>query len=133
MLTYLGSQILCLHERLELGLPKLHVQRTQFAGIWGESEIYLGTGGRDISCKVWLTDASFGSAQSVKDYVAQMTQFVGANGELQESGAAPGVYADCTFQGVTPTGPIMPAIGAGLAAGSFWCPATLHWYQLSVP
>ena len=47
-ITFQGVTIKCLAEAPQAERPRLHTQRTQFAGILGVSEIYLGMGERAI-------------------------------------------------------------------------------------
>lgn len=136
MLTFAGQNLLCLHDFAQADAPQLHAQRTQFAGIWGESAIILGVGGRSIAVDVWLSDASFAAAAAIDSYRQQLDLLIGITGALSvtdSKGNALAYYADTTFEGFAPAGKILPAIGAGLPAGSFWQPGQLRFHQNSVP
>lgn len=133
MLNFAGQNLLCLHDALQREAPKVHAQRTQFAGVTGESQILLGVGGRSLTVDCWLTDASFGTPQALDNYRASLDQSVGTVGQLVESGPVSAVYGDVCFEGFTPSGPVLPVAGVGMPQGTFWQPGTLHFYQLTVP
>lgn len=136
MIHFGGGQFLALHDFAQADAPQLHAQRTQFAGIWGESAIILGVGGRAISIDVWLSDASFSTAAAVDAYRAQLDLLVGTTGALALSdsrGNALATFADVTFEGYAPSSKILPALGAGLPANTFFQIGRLRFHQNSVP
>lgn len=132
-ITFNGNNLLCLHKRPIYAPPKINAQRNQFAGIWGESQILLGVGGRGITIEVWLTDASFTTAQAVDNYRQLFDLSVGTTATLTISGPAPATFADVCFDGFEATGDTLPAIGTGLPAGTYWKAGILHFHQLTVP
>ena len=135
-ITFNGQNLLCLHDFAEADAPQLHAQRTQFAGIWGESTIILGVGGRDLKIPVWLTDAGFVSASALDQYRQVLDLSVGTTANLQITdslGNQLAYYADVTFEGYSPSDKIRQVVGVGMPAGTFWQPGTLHFHQNSVP
>jgi hypothetical protein len=135
MLTFNGNNLKCLHEWPRADAPKIHAQRNQFPGVWGESQILLGVGGRDISISVWLTDASFTTAAAVDAYRQLFDLSVGTTATLQITGNAPAAYGDVCFDGFEASGSVLPAIGGAplMPNGTFWQSGVLHFHQLTVP
>jgi len=135
VINFNGQNLMCLHEWPRADAPKIHAQRNQFPGIWGESQILLGVGGRDIAINVWLTDPSFTTAQAVDNYRAGFDLSVGTTAGLQITGSAPSQWGDVCFDGFEPTGSVLPCIGGDplMKTGTFWQPGVLHFHQLTVP
>jgi len=131
-LQFAGTPIPGFHEQLALAKPVLQTKRTKFAGIAGESELVLGSGGRSITCKIWLNAPAFGSSQALANFLSQLDDLVGGHGDLVETGAVNQTISDVTFEGFVNDGPMLPAIGAGLSQGSWFVPGTLHFYQLEI-
>ncbi|HWB13350.1 MAG TPA: hypothetical protein VG826_29260 [Pirellulales bacterium] len=130
-INFNGTPLKCLHTFPRGSAPELHVQRTQFAGVVGVSQIVLGVGGRELSFEVWLTDASFVTAASVDNYRQTLDGLIGAGGTLQITGNAPATFGDCTFVGFEPTGSVLPVLGVGMPVGTFWQAGTLKFFQLT--
>lgn len=133
MLTFNGQNLLCIHQFAKADKPQLHAQRNHFAGVWGESQIVLGVGGRDISIKVWLTDASFTTSAAVDSYRQAFDLSVGTVADLAITGNTQAYYADVTFEGFEPTDSVKQAIGVGMPAGTFFQEGIFHFHQNSVP
>jgi len=129
-LTFFGTTLPGIAERIIEELPEVHECRTHFAGVWGDSVIPLGAGSRGLSCKIWLNDPSFTSAQSLQDFLSgTLDPLVGTAGVLASTDAVPASYADCVFRGWKRVGDVLPVIGAGMPAGTYWCEVELHWTQ----
>lgn len=136
MLTFNGIPLLALHDFAQTEAPELHAQRTHFAGIDGESAIILGVGGRQIAIEVWLTDASFHTAADVDAYRQTCDLSVGVTADLSitdSQGNRLGFYQDVTFEGYFARGKILPAIGGGLPAGTYWQAGQFRFQQNSTP
>ncbi|HEV3023241.1 MAG TPA: hypothetical protein VGX76_12275 [Pirellulales bacterium] len=131
-ISFNGIPIPGIHGALEKGLRQIHAQRTHFAGLWGDSEITLGSGSREITCKIWLNDPSFGSSQALVNFMQFLDDLVETNGIIQETGTVQDLLPDCTFEGFqeNPEG-MHPAQGQGMNAGTWWIEGTLRWRQLS--
>lgn len=132
MLTFAGNPFPGFHERVMADKPMLQTKRTKFAGILGESEIRLGAGGRQLSCRVWLNSPAYGSAAAVANAMGVLDAAVGTNGDLVETGAISQTWPDCTFEGFVPSSSILPAVGSGMPQGSYFVEGELFWYQLRI-
>lgn len=137
MITFNGNTLLALHGFPQAEAPEVFSQDNHFAGIWGLSAIELGTGGRAIEFEIWLSDSSFTTAAAVDAYRQFLDLGVGNVGPLSITGNAPAFFNDCRFEGFSPKGSVLPAIGAGsgtyLQPGTYFQPGTLKFKQLSVP
>jgi len=132
-IAFNGTPIPGWHERIAAAKPMLQTKRTKFAGINGESEIVLGTGGRALECKIWINSPSFGSSQSLAQFLAQLDGLVGSHGPLVETGSVQQTFNDVTYEGFVPSGPYLPVVGGvGMNAGTWFVEGTLHFYQDSI-
>ncbi|HEX5498542.1 MAG TPA: hypothetical protein VFX03_04910 [Thermomicrobiales bacterium] len=131
-IAFAGNTIPGFHGPLDAAKPMLQTKRTKFAGVWGESEIVLGSGGRAVTCEIWLNSPAFGSSQALANFLAWLDVLVGVHGDLVETGSVSRTFAGCTFEGFVNSGPMRPAIGAGLSQASWLIPGTLHFYQLEI-
>lgn len=132
-LSFAGISIPGFHGRVERSRPRLYTQRTHFAGIYGTSEIVLGPGERLIQVKSWVNDASLTSGAAVENLLAQYDLNVGINGALVVSGNNPRTFFNCTFEGFLPEGDIIPAVGQGMPAGTYFVVGEFFWTQLLAP
>lgn len=132
MLLFAGQNLLAIHEWPRAAAPEVHAQDNHFAGIQGVSSIFLGTGAREITIPVWLTDASFGSSAAVAAYVQSLDLGVGFQGDLQITGTAPNYFQDCRFEGFEPTSGVLPVVG-GQLAGQWFQMGVLKFKQLTTP
>ncbi len=132
-LQFLGIVLPGIHSKIEEGQPDHHEAVTHFPGVWGDSVIDEGAGGRNLSVRLWLNDPSFTSAAAVKGFLAILALMVGKNDTLHVTGGVPWDYGDCTFKGAKPAGDVLPVIGQGMPAGTYWCDVELHWRQNTVP
>lgn len=134
MLEFVGQRIPGIHGRVQTGPPLLHVARTKFAGLRGETEIDLEHGGRPLEVHIWLNDASFTSRGSLQNLLEQLDDRVGENGRLlvTHEDSTLRQFELCTFEGFLPDSDVLPAIGAGMPAGTYFCSGLLRWWQLVV-
>lgn len=117
---------------------QMSIQRTHFAGIHGETELFLGRMGGEIIIPLILHSESFSSAQSVADHLAMLRRERGRQGDLAITGNAPQTFRNCTFDLFMPDARgILPDIGgtlnqSGSSSVTYWfCGGVVRFYQLS--
>tara|TARA_R100000808_G_scaffold24931_1_gene59479 strand:- start:8699 stop:9118 length:420 start_codon:yes stop_codon:yes gene_type:complete len=117
--------------------PELHVKRTHFPGLRGDSEIVLGTGGAQIDVPMWIYN-SYTTRAKLQDFEDEMRGHVGTNATLTVTlDSETETYTDCTFVGFEP----MPLPGqqhasplkdhAGTVDGGWFINGMLHFYQVT--
>ena len=113
---------------------------TKFWGVNGESEIWGGHGGRDITIPVIIyddaeEDADFETARALADYLdyTLSTTALGANGTLDIVSAADhSAFTDCTFRGVQfMPGETIKQDVAGTLGGGYYALCLLFVRQLA--
>jgi hypothetical protein len=125
--------------------PELQTVRSKFAGVRGESEIMLESGGRTIQIHGKIHNR-FADPQSLNAFLDHLDDQVGQHGTLEivnqgpnawSAGGVPRTFRHCTFEGFAkdagPSGGAL-ADNIGLLDGgkpSWWIEGTLTWRQLS--
>lgn len=114
--------------------PQIHVERTDYAGLLGTTEVRLGYGGGMIEVPMLLHSTSFTSAAKVEAKLLELKRFRGINATLEIGGLNPSTHNDCTFHGFFKTGPILEDIARTLESGSecFFVPGVARFFQLSI-
>ena len=129
------------HEAPTAQAPELQTVRTKFAGVIGESEIRLGTGGRNITVPIVLHDG-YTSSWQLQERIREYEGWVGDHGTLEvfsdEVSGVDAEYPNCTFEGFfkdpsPDAGPLPDYVG--LLDGytpSWWVRGVLVFRQLSI-
>lgn len=120
--------------------PELHVARTHFSGLGGESEIWQGTGGRDLRIRIILHNR-YATYEALDNVLVQLEALIGRNETLRtEPGPYGGLtrnYYYCTFHGFSKDespdgGPLPDYIGSlDGATPSWWVAGWLTFRQLA--
>jgi len=118
--------------------PRHHATTRKYQAIHGESEIDGGRGGRPIRTHIWIHN-NFANGAALIAYLRTLDRRVGDHGTLEvkrigERGV-PAVYTCVTFKGFfrDELGPLPDLTGhLDGAAGTFWIPGVLMFYQLKI-
>jgi len=129
--------------------PELHVVRTYFWSMRGQTEIVGDTGGREVTVDLWLHDG-FKKREDIAKKLKALDAMVGAHGVLEvDLGAQPKTASGssasasskeketlryCTFGGFDRSsigqGPVPVFDYAGTVDGGWFAAGMLRFYQL---
>lgn len=140
-LTHDGGTFHGTHESPTMTAPELQTVRTKFAGVVGESEIRLGTGGRNITVPIILHNR-YANSSRLMQRLEEYEGWIGDHGTLgfttDELGGIDAEFPNCTFEGffkdASPdAGPLPDMVGLlDDYTPSWWVRGTLVFRQLSI-
>lgn len=130
-LNFTGMPIPGPHADLNRTPPSVVGHRRHFAGLSGEVEVYVGNTGRPLRYWLWLSDASFSSAEAIEAVIELFHARVGSHGTLKETGNFSRSFENVTFHGFEQQGPVIPDVARTMVLGkeTYWTQGWLHFYQ----
>ena len=129
------------HGLITEGPIELHLRRTYFYGLKGESEIVSGYGGRPLYADMWIHN-SYSDFTDLNAYLATLDKKMGDHGTLETtyspSNGKEQTFEHCTFLGFER----LPLPGrdqpgaledvAGTVDGGWFINGRLHFHQLKI-